>query len=299
MQDNEFQNQDVHLSKEQGERVQILNGKEVAKSILQNIRRKLDSVEGKPGLAVIQVGEDPASSIYVSRKEARAKKLGFHSIRIRLPKTSSDQEILEHIERLNQDAKIHGILVQLPLPKNCNEQKILETILPEKDIDGFHCINAGLLTQNRKDRKGIVPCTPKGVMHILEHYDISLEGKHAVVIGRSNIVGRPMAALLEHANCTVTLCHSRTKDLPKHLGMADIVVAAVGIPKLVKGEWLKEGVVVIDVGINRLGDGSICGDVDFESAKEIASAITPVPGGVGPTTIASLMENTFFVFQNT
>jgi len=148
------------------------------------------------------------------------------------------------------------------------------------------------------DKKGIVPCTPKGVMHILEHYNIDLEGKHAVVIGRSNIVGRPMAVLLEQANCTVTICHSKTKDLPKHLGMADIVVAAVGIPRLVQGEWLKKGVVVIDVGINRLDNGELCGDVDFDSVKEVASAITPVPGGVGPTTIASLMENTFFVFQN-
>ena len=276
----------------------ILDGKAVAKTMLQNIRKKLEGAEKRPGLAVIQVGEDPASSIYVSRKEARAKKLGYHSVRIQLPQTSSQQKIIEEIRQLNRDEKIHGILVQLPLPQGCHEQTILETISPEKDIDGFHSINAGLLVQNRKDKKGMVPCTPKGVMQILRHYNISLEGKHAVVIGRSNIVGRPMAALLEQANCTVTICHSRTQNLPAYLRMADIVVAAVGIPRLVRGEWLKKDVVVIDVGINRLGDGSLCGDVDFETAKTVASAITPVPGGVGPTTIASLMENTFFVFQN-
>ena len=275
---------------------QILSGKEVAKTMLQNIGRRLKVEGGTPGLAVIQVGEDPASSIYVGRKEARSKKLGFYSQRIQLKNDVSEIELLAEIEQLNLDPKIHGILVQLPLPRHLNENKILESVVPSKDIDGFHSLNAGLLMQGRKE---MVPCTPKGIMHIFEHYNIPLEGQHAVVVGRSNIVGRPMMALLEQANCTVTICHSRTQNLQAHLKLADIVVAAVGKPKLIKGEWLKEGVVVIDVGINRLEDGSICGDVDFESAKEIASAITPVPGGVGPITIASLMENTFFAFHKT
>lgn len=273
---------------------QILSGREVAKTMLQSIGRRLKAEGGAPGLAVIQIGEDPASSIYVGRKESRAKKLGFYSQRIQLADDVSEIEVLAEIARLNLDVKVHGILVQLPLPRHLNESKILESVVPQKDIDGFHSMNAGLLMQGRG---GMVPCTPKGVMHILAHYEIPLEGLHAVVVGRSNIVGRPMMALLEQANCTVTICHSRTKNLQAHLKMADIVVAAVGKPKMIKGEWLKKGAVVIDVGINRLEDGSICGDVDFESAKEVASAITPVPGGVGPTTIASLMENTLFAFD--
>ena len=272
---------------------QILSGREVAKTMLQSIGRGLKAEGGAPGLAVIQVGEDPASSIYVGRKEARAKKLGFYSQRIQLAGDVSETDLLAEITRLNLDVKVHGILVQLPLPPHLNESKILESVAPQKDIDGFHSMNAGLLMQGRG---GMAPCTPKGVMHILAHYEIALEGLHAVVVGRSNIVGRPMMALLEQANCTVTICHSRTKNLQAHLKMADIVVAAVGKPKMIKGEWLKKGAVVIDVGINRLEDGSICGDVDFESAKEVASAITPVPGCVGPTTIASLMENTLFAF---
>ena len=273
---------------------QILSGIEVAKTMLQSIRRRLKAEGGTPGLAVIQIGEDPASSIYVGRKDARAKKLGFYSQRIQLAGDVSETEVLAEIARLNLDVKVHGILVQLPLSRHLNESKILESVAPQKDIDGFHSLNAGLLMQGRG---GMVPCTPKGIMHILAHYEIPLEGLHAVVVGRSNIVGRPMMALLEQANCTVTICHSRTKNLQAHLKMADIVVAAVGKPKMIKGEWLKKGAVVIDVGINRLEDGSICGDVDFESAKEVASAITPVPGGVGPTTIASLMENTLFAFD--
>lgn len=273
---------------------QILSGIEVAKTMLQSIGRRLKAEGGTPGLAVIQIGEDPASSIYVGRKDARAKKLGFYSQRIQLAGDVSETEVLAEIARLNLDVKVHGILVQLPLSRHLNESKILESVAPQKDIDGFHSLNAGLLMQGRG---GMVPCTPKGIMHILAHYEIPLEGLHAVVVGRSNIVGRPMMALLEQANCTVTICHSRTKNLQAHLKMADIVVAAVGKPKMIKGEWLKKGAVVIDVGINRLEDGSICGDVDFESAKEVASAITPVPGGVGPTTIASLMENTLFAFD--
>jgi methylenetetrahydrofolate dehydrogenase (NADP+) / methenyltetrahydrofolate cyclohydrolase len=267
----------------------ILSGKEVARTLLQSLRERVSRLDIQPGLAVVQVGTDPASSIYVKRKGTRAAKLGFYSKTINLPIDCSEAELLVEIQKLNEDKKIHGILVQLPLPKSFNEQRVLKYIDPQKDVDGFHAINAGLLVQGRG---GLIPCTPKGVMHILNHYKIELEGKHAVVVGRSNIVGRPMVALLEQSNCTVTVCHSRTKNLEMHVKMGDIVVAAVGRPKMIIGEWIKPGAIVIDVGINRLEDGSICGDVDFESVVGHAGAITPVPGGVGPMTISTLMENT-------
>jgi len=270
----------------------ILSGRAVAKATLMRTRQRVQSMldAGQEiGLCVVQVGECEASSIYVSRKEARAQKLGFVSTTLRLPEDVSEESLLKQIDALNENPFVHGILVQLPLPNHMNELRVLDRVSPSKDVDGFHPINAGLLSQGRAK---MVPCTPKGVMAIFEHYEISLSGKHALVIGRSNIVGRPMAQLLERANCTVTLCHSRTVDLEAHLAMADIVVAAVGIPNMIKGEQLKAGAVVIDVGINRLEDGTICGDVEFESASSVASAITPVPGGVGPTTIAMLMENT-------
>ena len=272
----------------------ILSGKEVARSVLQSIRKRVDVLGIQPGLAVIQVGVDPASSIYVKRKGARANKLGFYSQTISLSLDCTEEELLQEVQKLNQDPKIHGILVQLPLPKHLDEQRVLEQISPAKDVDGFHAINAGLLSQGRGL---LVPCTPKGVMHILQHYGFALSGMHAVIVGRSNIVGRPMAALLEQSNCTVTICHSRTKDLPKHLKMADIIVAAVGRPKMIIGEWVKPGAIVIDVGINRLTDGSLCGDVDYASVESVAAAITPVPGGVGPMTIATLMENTLLAAQ--
>ena len=267
----------------------ILNGKEVAKSLLMSIRQRVENSSIRPGLAVVQVGSIAASSIYVQRKGSRAKKLGFHSIVVPLSESCTQEELLRQVRRLNDDDEIHGILVQLPLPKHIDERTVLEEIASHKDVDGFHAVNAGLLVQGRGE---LIPCTPKGVMHILNYYQIPLEGKHAVVVGRSNIVGRPMVALLEQSNCTVTVCHSRTVNMQQHLMSADIVVAAVGRPKLIQGEWIKAGAVVIDVGINRLDDGSICGDVDYESVAPIASAITPVPGGVGPMTIATLMENT-------
>jgi len=275
----------------------LLSGKEVAKSILMRTRKQVHDAldQGQEvGLCVLQVGECEASSIYVARKESRAQRLGFVSTTLKLSTDISEESLIEQLHRLNTNPFIHGILVQLPLPSHIDEQRVLDTIDPSKDVDGFHPINSGLLSQGRPN---FVPCTPKGVIGILNHYQIPLSGQHAVVIGRSNIVGRPMAQLLEQQNCTVTVCHSRTSDLKSHLLTADIVVAAVGIPNMVRGEWLKQGVVVIDVGINRLDDGSICGDVDFESASKIASAITPVPGGVGPTTIANLMENTWMAFQ--
>ena len=276
----------------------LLSGKEVAKTILMRTRKQVQGaleLGQEVGLCVLQVGEYEASSIYVARKESRAQRIGFVSTTLKLPTDISEESLIEQLGRLNRNPFIHGILVQLPLPSHINEQYVLDTIDPSKDVDGFHPINSGLLSQGRPR---FVPCTPKGVIGILKHYEIPLSGKHAVVIGRSNIVGRPMAQLLEQHNCTVTVCHSRTSDLKVHLSTADIVVAAVGIPNMVQGEWLKEGVVVIDVGINRLSDGSICGDVDFESASKVASAITPVPGGVGPTTIANLMENTWMAFQS-
>ena len=275
----------------------ILSGKTVAKATLMRTRQKVQALldEGKEiGLCVVQVGTCAASSIYVSRKESRAQKLGFTSTTLRLPEDVSEESLLEQIDALNANESVHGILIQLPLPKHMNEQRVLDRLDPRKDVDGFHPINSGLLSQGRGT---LIPCTPKGVMTMLEHYEIPLSGKHAVVVGRSNIVGRPMAQLLEKSNCTVTICHSRTTNIESHLAMADIVVAAVGIPKMIQGAWLKEGAVVIDVGINRLEDGTICGDVDFESASEVASAITPVPGGVGPMTIATLMENTLLASQ--
>ncbi len=275
----------------------LLSGKPVAKSTLLSIRQKVQDclAEGEEvGLCVLQVGECEASSIYVARKEARAQRLGFVSSTIRLPSDITEEGLLEQIHRLNSNPHIHGILVQLPLPSHIDDLRVLDAVAPEKDVDGFHPVNSGLLSQGRPR---FVPCTPKGVIAILKQYEISLSGKHAVVVGRSNIVGRPMAQLLEQENCTVTICHSRTTSLQTHLAMADVVVAAVGIPKMIHGSWLKKDAVVIDVGINRLDDGTICGDVDFASASKVVSAITPVPGGVGPTTIANLMANTWAAFE--
>ena len=268
----------------------ILSGPEVARATLQSIKSELHTVQWTPGLCVIQVGDNPASSIYVGRKSKRAEKLGFFSKTITLPDTISEDALLVELAQCNEDPSIHGILIQLPLPKQIQTQVVLDAIDPRKDVDGFHPINSGLLSQGRGQ---LVSCTPQGVMKMIEHYQLETNGKHAVVIGRSNIVGRPMAQLLEQANCTVTVCHSRTRNLEVILGMADIVVAAVGIPNMVKGEWLKEGAIVFDVGINRLDNGSICGDVDFATAKQVASWITPVPGGVGPMTITCLMQNTW------
>lgn len=268
---------------------EILSGPKVAKAILHQIKKDVADASWTPGLCVIQVGDNSASSIYVSRKSKRASKLGFHSVTLQLPETISEMALLAELERCNLDPSIHGILIQLPLPPHIRSQVVLDAVAPAKDVDGFHPINAGLLSQGRS---GLVPCTPKGVMKMIEHYEIETIGKHAVVIGRSNIVGRPMAQLLEQAHCTVTVCHSRTENLSDVVKTADIVVAAVGIPKLITGAWLKQGAVVFDVGINQLEDGSICGDVDFHSAKVVAGWITPVPGGVGPMTITCLMENT-------
>ena len=267
----------------------LISGKKIAKEVFAQIKQELEGEEAKPGLAVVLIGEDPASKIYVSRKHKRAMSLGYHQETHRLPEDTTQETLFALIDRLNEDDKIHGILVQLPLPKHIDSDLVLKRIRPEKDVDGFHPYNAGLLSQGQGH---LIPCTAKGVAVMLESLDTPLSGLHAVVIGRSNIVGRPVAQLLEQHNCTVTLCHSRTQNLDMHLACADIVVAAVGRANFVHGSSLKEGCIVIDVGINRLENGSLCGDVDFASAKEKAKAITPVPGGVGPMTIAMLMKNT-------
>ena len=236
------------------------------------------------------VGDNPASKVYVSMKNVACKKYGFYSREIHLPESISQKQLLEKVAELNKDDAIHGILVQLPLPPQIDENAILSAIKPEKDVDGFHPESLGKLIQGNPS---FVPCTPRGVIHLIKSTGEKLEGKHAVIIGRSNIVGKPTAILLLQENCTVTVCHSRTTNLAEEVKKADIIVAAVGKPKLVTKEMVKQGAVVIDVGTTKLADGRLCGDVDFEGVKEKASWITPVPGGVGPMTIAMLLQNTF------
>jgi len=272
----------------------ILDGKAVAAKVRGEVAeetKKFVERHGRPpGLAVVRVGDDPASQIYVRGKIKACQEVGFHSEEHHLPQVAATAEVLEVVRRLNQNPAIDGILVQLPLPKQVDEQTVLDAIAPEKDVDGFHLVNAGKLFTGRKG--GIRACTPLGIMRLLAEGGCDPRGKKAVVIGRSNIVGKPMALLLLEADATVTICHSRTPDLEAEVRQADIVVAAVGRPGLVRGEWIKEGAYVIDVGMNRLPDGKLVGDVDFEAAKERAGAITPVPGGVGPMTIAMLLSNT-------
>ncbi len=242
-----------------------------------------------PGLAVIIVGDDPASRVYVNNKKKACEQIGVYSEEYALPAETTEQELLDLIEKLNKDKKINGILVQLPVPKHINEETIINAIDPKKDVDAFHPVNVGKIMVGNFD---FVPCTPAGVMELIRESGIDVEGKECVVVGRSNIVGKPQAMLLLHKNATVTICHSRTKDLASKTKNADIVVAAVGIPEFIKGDMIKPGAVVIDVGINRVADKKLVGDVDFEACEKIASAITPVPGGVGPMTIAMLMKNT-------
>ena len=268
----------------------VLDGKSLSLKIRQELKQKVQERGVKPGLVVLLVGEDPASQIYVRNKERAANEVGFHSIVERLPETISQEELLHKIKALNEDDAIHGILVQLPLPKQIDSQAVLEAIIPEKDVDGFHPVNLGKLLQ--KD-ESIVPCTPKGIIRLLEEYEIDLVGKEMVVIGQSTIVGRPMDLLGLNRGATVTVCHSRTKDLEKQIARADIIISAVGKPNLVLREYVKKDAVIIDVGINRLESGKLVGDVDFEGVIDKVSAITPVPGGVGPMTIAMLLEQTY------
>lgn len=281
----------------------IIDGKAVAEALVAEIRDATEQLVARtgtqPGIAVVIVGEDPASQVYVSSKGKKAKECGFHSIQHTLPGDTSEDELVGLIERLNADNAIHGILVQLPLPKQIDAGRIIQTISPDKDVDGFHFVNVGKLGAGELDT-AFVPCTPAGSMLLIERtLGPDLSGLNAVVVGRSNIVGKPMANLLLAANCTVTVAHSRTKDLPALARTADILVAAVGRPEMVKGDWVKPGATVIDVGINRIpapdkgpGKSRLVGDVAYEGAAQVAGAITPVPGGVGPMTIAMLMANT-------
>ena len=268
----------------------MIDGKATALRIREEIAARVEALKAKgvtPGLAVILVGNDPASEIYVRNKGVACEKAGMRSETVRLPEETTQERLEAEIARLNADAGIDGILVQLPLPKHLDERRALQAILPEKDVDGFHPVNAGKLLAGEET---VVPCTPKGCMRLLKEAGVETAGKEAVVIGRSNIVGKPMALLLMAANCTVTVCHSRTRDLTQHTRRADILVAAVGKAGFVTPDMVKPGAVVLDVGISRV-DGKVCGDAAPEVA-EVASAMTPVPGGVGPMTIAMLLENT-------
>ena len=269
----------------------ILDGKTMSMEIKNEIRNRVALLKERgitPGLAVILVGNDPASEIYVRNKGKGCEETGILSRTIRMEEDISQKALEEEIQKLNEDPAIHGILVQLPLPRHLDEQAALMKILPEKDVDGFHLINAGCLMTGAE---GVLPCTPKGALHMIRSTGVDLDGKEAVVIGRSNIVGKPMAMLLLRENCTVTVCHSRTKNLAEHTRRADILVSAVGKAGFVTADMVKPGAIVIDVGINRT-DGKVCGDVDFENVKEKAGWITPVPGGVGKMTIAMLLANT-------
>lgn len=272
---------------------QILDGKAIAQELRNDIKQQVSErlAQGKaqPGLAVILVGENPASQVYVRNKKNACQEVGFKDIAYDLPAATTEAELLSLIDELNHREDVHGILVQLPVPEHINAEKIIEAIVPEKDVDGFHPYNVGRLATRTTL---LAPCTPHGVMTMLAKTGINLRGLNAVVIGASNIVGVPMSLELLNVRATVTICHSATKDLAEKVKQADLVVAGVGIPKLVQGDWIKPGAIVIDVGINRLEDGTLCGDVDFDAAKQNASWITPVPGGVGPMTIATLLQNT-------
>ena len=268
---------------------QILDGKAVAARLRGKLAERVAGLSFKPGLVVLRVGEDPASGVYVRNKDRAATQAGFASRTRHLPETITEAELLAEIAALNADPEVDGILVQLPLPRQIRAEMAIAAVDPAKDVDGFHPINAGKLASGMP---GLVPCTPRGVMHLLAEAKVTLRGARAVVVGRSQIVGRPMAQLLLAADCTVTIAHSRTADLPGECRRADILVAAVGRPEMIRGDWIREGAVVIDVGINRMPDGKLKGDVAYEEALPRAAAITPVPGGVGPMTIACLLENT-------
>jgi methylenetetrahydrofolate dehydrogenase (NADP+) / methenyltetrahydrofolate cyclohydrolase len=271
----------------------ILDGKRIAQGLLERIGKRVAERKAKglvePGLAVVLVGDDAASSVYVRNKRKACQQVGFRSFGYDLPATTSQAELFELIDRLNADPAVHGILVQSPLPPHIDEDALVDRIDPAKDVDGFQAVNVGRLALRRF---GLRPCTPRGVMTLLGHTDRPVRGQHAVVVGVSNHVGRPLMLELLIAGCTTTCCHRFTRDLESFIRQADIVIVAVGKPGLVKGEWIKPGAVVIDVGINRLDDGRLVGDVGFDAAAERASWITPVPGGVGPMTVATLIENT-------
>ena len=288
----------------------IISGKEIAQDLRNKLKQEISDLKNKtgnvPGLAVVQVGNVAASSVYVKAKTKSAIEVGIEVIDHHLPEETTEQELLKLVSNLNNQNNVNGILVQLPLPKHINEQIVLDSIHPDKDADGFHPLNVGKLSiASHNDENLLIPCTPYGCLIMLKGLGVDLSGKNAIVIGRSNIVGKPMAQLLLKESCTVTIAHSRTKNIEEICKNADIIVAAVGKPKMVKGDWIKKGAVVIDVGINRVtinveGEvkNKLVGDVDFDEASKNASAITPVPGGVGPMTIACLLRNTTIAFKN-
>jgi methylenetetrahydrofolate dehydrogenase (NADP+)/methenyltetrahydrofolate cyclohydrolase len=274
---------------------QIIDGKTIAAELKQKIKAatqmRLATGKRRPGLAVVLLGDNPASQVYVGSKRRSCEEVGFKSESFDLPETTSEQELLDLITQLNEDDEIVGILVQLPLPSHINSDAVIEHIAPHKDVDGFHPYNIGRLAQRNPQLR---PCTPKGVITMMQSVGIDLRGKEAVVVGASNIVGRPMGLELLLAGCTTTVCHRMTKDLESHVRRAEILVVAVGKPNFIPGDWIRDGAVVIDVGINRLENGKLTGDVEFDKASEKAAWITPVPGGVGPMTVATLLENTLF-----
>lgn len=275
----------------------IIDGKAVSAAVKDEVKEQVAALKkdgGVPCLAVVLVGDDPASKVYVRNKKRACEYCGIKSLEYILDKTASEQQLLDLIDVLNNEPTVHGILVQLPLPPHINEQKIINAISEQKDVDAFHPANVGRLMTGNPD---FLPCTPAGVMEMLKKYNIETAGKDCVIIGRSNIVGKPMAMLMLSANSTVTICHSKTKNLKEKCLSADILIAAIGKPKFVTADMVKDGAVVIDVGINRTEDGKLCGDVDFDEVSKKASYITPVPGGVGPMTIATLMKNTLTAFK--
>jgi len=271
----------------------LIDGKAIGAAVRAEVKERAAELIARTGirpcLAAVLVGEDPASAVYVRNKGKACIEAGMLSRQINLPAATSEKELLELVEQLNEDDTVHGILVQLPLPGQIDESRVIEAIAPDKDVDGFHPVNAGRLLIGKP---GFVPCTPLGILKLLDYEKIELKGKHAVVVGRSNIVGKPVAILLLSRHATVTICHSRTQDLPGVVRTADVVIAAVGKAEMVRGSWIRPGAVVVDVGINRRPDGRLVGDVAFEEARAVAGKITPVPGGVGPMTIAMLLHNT-------
>ncbi len=276
----------------------IIDGKAISQAIKDEVKaeaEKLSETGRKPCLAVILVGSDPASAVYVGNKKKACEYCGFDSVSIEMPEETTEEEVLKKIAELNGDKNVDGILVQLPLPKHINEDNVILAIDPSKDVDGFHPVNVGNLLIGRD---GFVSCTPAGIIELLKRSDVDIQGKECVVVGRSNIVGKPMAVLMLRENATVTVCHSRTKDLKEVTKRADILIVAVGKPRLITKEYVKDGAVVIDVGIHRTENKKLCGDVDFDDVCERTSLITPVPGGVGPMTIAMLMKNTLISFKN-
>ena len=274
--------------------MKIIDGKTLAQNLRKNIATEVNQYSRPPGLAVILVGDDEASQVYVRNKTRACVEVGFYSDQIHKSANITEEELLSEVNRLNENQNIDGILVQLPLPDHIDSNKIIEAIVPERDVDGFSSENVGKLSLNKPF---ISPCTPKGVMKMLESIKYDLKGKDCVIIGASNIVGRPMSMELLNAGATVQVCHKGTKNITEKTKSADVIIAAAGVANLVKADWVKKDAVVIDVGINRLGDGTLTGDVDFEEVKDIVSAISPVPGGVGPMTIAVLLENTLIAYQ--